>query len=100
MLIGLLSGMEQFSTLKYDRQQESEADHIGVFLMTFAGYDPRQSVVFWERMTQATQRMGHPPAILSTHPTDAQRMKDLQKWIPRALGGKKFFDEGRIAPPR
>ena len=36
--------------LHYDREQESEADHIGVFLMTFAGYNPRQAVVFWRKM--------------------------------------------------
>ena len=42
----------QIRELSYDRQQESEADHIGVFLMTFAGYDPRQAVVFWEEMQQ------------------------------------------------
>jgi predicted Zn-dependent protease len=36
----------------YDRQQESEADHIGLFLMTFAGYDPDEALVFWQRMEQ------------------------------------------------
>src|SRR5208283_1183768 len=36
-------------------QQESEADHIGIFLMTFAGYDPDQAVVFWQRMETAAR---------------------------------------------
>ena len=39
----------------HDREQESEADHVGIFLMTFAGYDPEQAVIFWERMRTATQ---------------------------------------------
>src|SRR5205823_3103671 len=38
-----------FSKLSYGRMQESEADHIGIFLMTFAGYNPEAAVRFWER---------------------------------------------------
>src|SRR5262249_4449638 len=47
-------GLAMLAGLSYDRMQESEADHIGVFLMTFAGYDPRQAILFWFRMEQAT----------------------------------------------
>src|SRR4029079_6821477 len=49
------------SSLSYDRLQESEADHIGLFLMTFAGYAPDQAVVFWERMHAAAGVGGRPP---------------------------------------
>jgi predicted Zn-dependent protease len=84
---------------KYDRAQESEADHIGVFLMTFAGYDPRQAVVFWERMKRLSDEQGRVPQILSDHPSDEQRIRDLEAWVPKALAGKKAYDEGRIAPP-
>ena len=80
----------------YDRQQESEADHIGVFLMTFAGYDPDEAVRFWLRMEQHSG--GGIPEFLSDHPSGAHRIRDLQNWAPKARAGKKAFDEGRIAP--
>jgi predicted Zn-dependent protease len=82
----------------YDRQQEAEADHIGVFLMTFAGYDPEEAVHFWERMGQAGRGKGRLPEILSDHPSDAQRIRALAKWVPAARAGKKAYDEGRVAP--
>lgn len=96
-LAGILAAGTRIGALKYDRKQELEADHIGVFLMTFAGYDPDQAIVFWERMTQATHG-GHVPAILSDHPSDAERIQKMREWVPRAKGGKKAYDEGRIAP--
>jgi predicted Zn-dependent protease len=83
----------------FDRQQEAEADHIGVFLTTFAGYDPEEAVRFWVRMRQANQGAGRIPEFLSDHPSDEQRIRNMQQWVPRALAGKKAFDEGRIAPP-
>jgi predicted Zn-dependent protease len=84
---------------KHDRAQESEADKIGIFLMTFAGYDPREAVNFWERMQQA-HRGGSPPEILSDHPSDAHRIEAMKDNVRRALAAKQAFDEGRIAPPR
>jgi predicted Zn-dependent protease len=83
----------------FDRQQEAEADHIGVFLMTFAGYDPQEAVRFWVRMSQASQGKGSIPEFLSDHPNDEQRIRNMQKWVPLALAGKRAFDEGRIASP-
>jgi predicted Zn-dependent protease len=97
-LIGLLAGGAELNSLKYDRQQESEADHIGLFLMTFAGYDPDQALAFWQRMERVSAERGHPPAILSTHPSDAQRIAQMKKWIPEAKAAKRAYDEGRIAP--
>jgi predicted Zn-dependent protease len=83
----------------FDRRQESEADHIGIFLMTFAGYQPEEAVRFWVRMSQAHQG-GNIPEFLSDHPSDEHRIRDMQRWVPMALAAKKAFDEGRIAPPR
>src|SRR5262249_11552156 len=60
-MLGFLKGK------KYERQQEAEADKIGVFLMTFAGYDPREAVAFWQRMQEAPPGGGL-PEILSDHP--------------------------------
>jgi predicted Zn-dependent protease len=52
------SGHVNFLVSKaYDRRQESEADHIGVFLMTFAGYDPQEAVRFWVRMSRPTKEV-------------------------------------------
>lgn len=98
-LIKLLGGVSQVQGLSYDRRQESEADHIGIFLMTFAGYNPEEAVNFWEKMERIAARSGRPPEILSDHPSDARRITDIQKWIPNAKAAKRAFDEGRIAQP-
>lgn len=82
----------------YDREEEAEADHIGLFLMTFAGYDPEEAVHFWVRMSQATAGQQRPPEILSDHPSDAHRIQSMKGWVPKAKAAKRAFDEGRIAP--
>ena len=82
---------------RFDRQQESEADHIGLFLMPFAGYDPHEAVRFWQRMGQLS-RGGRIPEFLSDHPSDERRMRDMEQWVPKALAAKKAFDEGHITP--
>jgi predicted Zn-dependent protease len=92
---GLMAALREKA---FDRQQESEADHIGVFLMTFAGYDPEQAVVFWQEMKRLSDERGHIPEILSDHPSDEKRIAQLKEWVPKALAGKKAYDEGRIAP--
>jgi metalloendopeptidase OMA1, mitochondrial len=95
---GLNRGGGGFWGKAYDRAQESEADHIGLFFMTFAGYNPDEAVPFWERM----ERLSHGrevPEILSDHPSDEHRIRDIEKWIPMAKAAKKAYDEGNIAPP-
>jgi predicted Zn-dependent protease len=69
--------------LPFSRSQESEADHIGLVLMARAGYDPQAAPTFWRRMIASSQG-GAPPAFLSDHPTDEQRVQDLEKWMPEA----------------
>lgn len=91
------SGFGGFWAKSYDREQESEADHIGVFLMTFAGYDPYEAVRFWERMEQASGGKG-PPEILSDHPSNAHRIQALKVWAPKAVAAKRALDEGNVAP--
>jgi predicted Zn-dependent protease len=90
-------GVNVFLEKKFDREQESEADHIGVFLMTFAGYNPEEAVKFWLNMSRVNPG-GAMPEILSDHPSDARRVENMKEWVPRAIAGKKAFDEGRIAP--
>jgi metalloendopeptidase OMA1, mitochondrial len=85
-------------SLSFDREQESEADHIGVFLMTFAGYDPEQAIVFWQRMQTARSRGLRLPEILSDHPSDRRRIEQLEEWVPLAMAAKEAYNAGRIAP--
>ncbi len=68
--------------LPYSRAQESEADYIGVLLMAKAGYDPRESVALWQRMSQGGGSRG--PEYLSTHPNPETRITQLQGWMPQA----------------
>ena len=92
------NGKSVLRSLYYDRMQESEADHIGVFLMAFAGYDPGKAVKFWEKMEQEKGAKGGRPEFLSDHPSHHTRIAQMQKWAPRAREAKKAFDAGRIAP--
>lgn len=71
--------------LKFSREHESEADHIGLIFMTMAGYDPNQAPIFWERMTELSGGQ-EPPEFMSTHPSHATRINDLKGWIPEAMG--------------
>jgi predicted Zn-dependent protease len=92
------SGAGILRSLSYNRFQESEADHIGVFLMPFAGYDPRRAVEFWQKMSQIGREQGRPPEWLSDHPSDERRIDDLRKWAPKALDAKRAYDRGEVAP--
>lgn len=74
----------QLGMLKFSRQQESEADHIGLIFMAMAGYDPHEAPKFWERMV-AQSGGGQPPEWLSTHPSHGSRINDLNKEIPEAM---------------
>lgn len=71
--------------LKFSREHESEADHMGLIFMTMAGYDPNLAPAFWERMAQTSSGGSTPPEFLSTHPSHETRIKDLQGWVPEAL---------------
>jgi predicted Zn-dependent protease len=70
--------------LPYSRLHENEADHLGLVFMAMAGYDPREAVGFWERMS-ALKGGAAPPEILSTHPSDATRVAKLRESLPEAL---------------
>lgn len=74
----------KFGIMSYGRGHESEADHMGLLLMASAGYDPRESMKFWERMKQFAGGKS-PPEFLSTHPSHDTRINDLQSWIPEAM---------------
>ncbi|KAL2167625.1 hypothetical protein VTG60DRAFT_1061 [Thermothelomyces hinnuleus] len=65
------------------RLQESEADYIGLMMMAEACYDPREAVGFWARMERATGQ--EVPEWMSTHPTNMNRIKKIQEWLPQAM---------------
>ena len=69
--------------LPWSRQQETEADKFGLTFAAMAGYDPREAIPFWQRMS--TTGGGSPPEFLSTHPSDDTRMTNLEKFMPEAL---------------
>jgi len=77
-------GVQVGVLLPFSREHESEADYIGLLLAAQAGYDPQEAVRVWERMEQAGG--GQPPEFLSTHPSHGTRIKQLQEWMPEALG--------------
>jgi predicted Zn-dependent protease len=70
--------------LKYGRNQELEADRLGLIFMAMAGYNPQTSVSFWQRMASASSSGQKPPEFLSTHPSDATRIAQIQKYLPEA----------------
>ena len=72
-----------FANLKYSRNHESEADHMGLIFAAMAGYDPQVAVSFWQRMSQLSGNK--PSEFLSDHPSDATRIRQIQGWMPEAL---------------
>jgi len=72
--------------LPYSREQESEADHIGLVYMARAGYDPKEAVAFWQRFAEFNNQHGgsSAPTFLRDHPVDSVRIKQLQGWLPEA----------------
>ena len=91
-------GTTLFVQLPYSRRDEYEADRIGLMLMADAGYDPRESVVFWQRMqTMGEARGSKPPEFLSTHPTDAHRIQQLEQYLPEAM--QRYYAATGLTPP-
>jgi predicted Zn-dependent protease len=70
--------------LPYGRLQETEADQLGLVFMAIAGYDPRISLNFWQRLAEAKQAKA-PPEFLSTHPSDITRINNIKQLIPEAM---------------
>jgi len=84
IMAGLGLGAQYGVLMPYSRTHESEADMIGVDLMAKAGFNPQESVTLWQKMEQASQG-NQPSEFLSTHPSHATRIKELQAHMPKAL---------------
>jgi predicted Zn-dependent protease len=82
--VGLLGGpvLQYGLVLPYTRNQELEADSLGVNYMARAGYNPQAAVDFWTSM--AAQGGDKPPAMLSTHPADEDRIAQIKEDLPEA----------------
>jgi predicted Zn-dependent protease len=72
----------QLGILAYSRQHELEADKLGLVFMAMAGYDPARAVSFWQEMSKIGGNK--PPEFLSTHPSDARRIAQIQSFLPEA----------------
>jgi len=82
--IGLASQVTDVAyNLPNSRQNESEADAMGIELAARAGYDPAAAISLWQKMSAAAK--GQPPQFLSTHPSNETRISDLQANIPKVL---------------
>lgn len=79
----ILSSGLQIRNLKYSRDHEYEADHIGLVFAAMAGYDPQVAVGLWQRM--AAQGGGKTSEFLSSHPSDEKRIKAIEGWMPEAM---------------
>jgi predicted Zn-dependent protease len=84
LLYQAIGAGSQLGMLKFSRQDESEADHLGLIFMAMAGYDPNQAPIFWTRMAKQGAGDGT-PEFMRTHPSDDKRIKALQKELPEAL---------------
>ncbi|UJF18997.1 M48 family metallopeptidase [Vibrio sp. SS-MA-C1-2] len=93
MTMGALGlGMQYGVLLPYGRTQESEADIVGLEIMSKAGYNPQASIYLWQNMAKAAGG-NQPPELLSTHPSHDTRIRDLAEKI-------KTLPQSPTAKPR
>jgi predicted Zn-dependent protease len=95
----LLNMGAQLVSLKFSRSDESEADVVGLDLAARAGYDPAAGVSLWQKMMGAAK--GAPPAWLSTHPSGASRIKEIEDHLPKVnpLYARAARPDRRFNPP-
>jgi len=95
----LLNMGGQLLTLKFSREDESEADIVGMELAARAGYDPHAGVTLWQKMLGVNK--GAPPPFLSTHPSGATRIQDIEAKLPKVLPLYAAADKPkqRFGPP-
>jgi predicted Zn-dependent protease len=80
--------------LPFSRQQESEADLLGLRLMADAGFNPNGALRLWEAMGAQEGAAQRPPELLSTHPASTTRLATLRQALPGAQGR---YDQARAA---
>jgi len=85
-------GAQGLYLLPYSRVHETEADRMGVELAARAGYDPRAAIVLWQKMAKLSGGSA-PPQLLSTHPSNEARIKDLTEFSQKVL---PLYEEARV----
>jgi predicted Zn-dependent protease len=73
----------QLMSLKFSRDDETEADTVGLELAARAGYDPRAGVTLWKKMMAANK--GAPPQWMSTHPSGNNRIREIESHLPEVM---------------
>lgn len=74
-------GTQYGLALPFSRKHESEADYMGLILMTMAGYNPEVAINFWQKMSAGGG--ASVPEFMSTHPSDATRISEIKKILPK-----------------
>ena len=89
----------QLLTLRFGREDETEADLVGLELAARAGYDPNAGVSLWQKMAKANK--GAPPEFISTHPSGPNRIRDIQTNLPKVepLYARAAKPPQRFGPP-
>ena len=85
--VGRATGMDIFQLgimNPFGRKQETEADYLGLIFSSLSGFNIKESVNLWKRMSEANKGK-EPPQFLSTHPSSDNRIKNLNKWIPKVI---------------
>ena len=80
---GVASGTANLLTLEFSREDESEADLVGMELAARAGFDPRAGITLWQKMGAVSK--GAPPQWLSTHPAGPRRIADIEANLPKVM---------------
>jgi predicted Zn-dependent protease len=95
----LLNMGGQLLTLKFSREDESEADVVGLDLAARAGYDPAAGISLWQKMMSASK--GAPPAWLSTHPAGGSRIREIEAHLPKVapLYARANKPDRKFGPP-
>jgi predicted Zn-dependent protease len=91
---GVARGGANLLTLEFSREDETEADLVGMELAARAGFDPRAGVTLWQKMGSVSK--GTPPQWLSTHPSGKSRIAEIEKNLPKVL---PLFEQARTAKP-
>lgn len=89
-LQAVMSAYGYGSALPYAREQESQADEIGLMLAAAACFNPQEAIPLWERMSQMSGG-GNPPEFASTHPSAGTRIQRLQELMPKAMAYRERF---------
>ena len=85
--VGRTTGMDilQLGVMNpFGRKQETEADYLGLIFSSLSGYNIRESVDMWKRMSEA-HKGKEPPQFLSTHPSSKNRIENLSRWINKVI---------------